>query len=150
MMAVLSLISLASFEAVLNLPVSAQLLGDVRAAVYQIRKLEIMDKEPSNLLQYGEIQEKFSMGLEIKNLSFRYSSQTSKVLSNINIHLNRGEKIAIVGESGSGKSTLLNILLGFYRDYEGEILLNGIDNLRFSEGKQREFFSSGSADPYFF
>ncbi len=150
MMAVLSLISLASFEAVLNLPVSAQLLGDVRAAVYQIRKLEITDNEPSNLLQYGEIQKKSSMGLEIKNLSFRYSSQTSKVLSNINIHLNRGEKIAIVGESGSGKSTLLNILLGFYRDYEGEILLNGIDNLRLSEGKQREFFSSGSADPYFF
>src|SRR5699024_8869457 len=37
------------------------------------------------------------------------------------------QSIAIVGPNGSGKTTLLKILMGFYHDYEGEILINGIE-----------------------
>ncbi|WP_219718390.1 ATP-binding cassette domain-containing protein, partial [Clostridioides difficile] len=39
--------------------------------------------------------------------------------------LNKNDPIAILGKNGSGKTTLLKILLGFYDDYEGDILING-------------------------
>ncbi len=150
MMAVLSLISLASFEAVLNLPISAQLLGDVRTAVDQIRTLELIDNRKPDLLQKSDQRVKPSPGLEIKNLKFHYFSNSEDVLSNVSLHLHPGGKIAVVGESGSGKSTLINILLGFYQDYEGEIFMKGIPARCISNQQKRDFFSSGSAEPYFF
>ena len=41
--------------------------------------------------------------------------------------MKKGKKYAIIGDSGSGKSTLINLLVGNKRDYEGEILLDGIN-----------------------
>lgn len=49
----------------------------------------------------------------VENLSFAYSKE-KLALSNININITKGSKIAIVGLSGSGKSTLLSLLAGFY------------------------------------
>lgn len=63
--------------------------------------------------------------IEIKNLYFKYNSNDDYVLKNINLEINVNDFVAIVGRNGSGKTTLLKILLGFYDDYEGEILING-------------------------
>lgn len=46
----------------------------------------------------------------VKNLSYRYPTTDRYVLKNINISINKGEKIAIVGENGAGKSTFVKIL----------------------------------------
>ncbi|SFX64872.1 ABC-type bacteriocin/lantibiotic exporter, contains an N-terminal double-glycine peptidase domain [Thermoactinomyces sp. DSM 45891] len=64
-------------------------------------------------------------GVELKNVSFRYSYFGENVLSSINLTIRPGEKIAIVGESGSGKSTLAKVLLGLYNPQEGNILFDG-------------------------
>ena len=65
--------------------------------------------------------------LEIKNLNFAYpDSPDFAVLKNINIKLNKNEKVGIVGKSGSGKSTLIKILLGFYDLEDGEVLVDGM------------------------
>ncbi|MEZ5341687.1 MAG: ATP-binding cassette domain-containing protein [Acidimicrobiales bacterium] len=64
--------------------------------------------------------------LEIRNLCFAYPDDPDNlVLNNVNLRVNRGEKIGIVGRSGEGKSTLLKILLGFYEPTSGEILVDG-------------------------
>ena len=54
---------------------------------------------------------------------FKYKNSDT-VLRNINLQIMRGQKIAIVGENGAGKSTLLNIIMGLYRQSEGEICVN--------------------------
>lgn len=48
-----------------------------------------------------------------------------KVLHDINIVFNKGEVHAILGENGAGKSTLMNILFGYYRTEEGELIWEG-------------------------
>ena len=63
--------------------------------------------------------------INIKHLSFAYKNK-GHTLKNININLNKGEKIALVGPNGSGKSTLIKVLLGLYETNEGEILIDGI------------------------
>lgn len=64
--------------------------------------------------------------IEFRNVSFKYPNRQEYVLKNINFKIKKGEKISLVGENGSGKSTLIKLLSGFYNDYEGEILINGI------------------------
>ncbi len=60
--------------------------------------------------------------IEFKYFSFRYYAQKKPTLKNINLTINKGEKVLIVGLSGSGKSTLGNCLNGLIPfKYEGEI-----------------------------
>lgn len=60
--------------------------------------------------------------IEFKDFTFKYDAQKKPTLKNINLTINKGEKVLIVGLSGSGKSTLGNCLNGLIPFvYEGEI-----------------------------
>lgn len=62
--------------------------------------------------------------INLVNLSFAYSGAgNDPVLNNINLNIPEGKTTALVGVSGSGKTTLLKLLLKFYENYEGEILM---------------------------
>lgn len=63
--------------------------------------------------------------ISLNNLSFSYDGVT-KVLNNINIELPSKKFIAIVGPSGSGKTTLFSLLLKFFNEYDGDILIDGV------------------------
>ncbi|MGI5948706.1 ATP-binding cassette domain-containing protein [Peptoniphilus sp.] len=65
--------------------------------------------------------------VEFKNVWFRYSKKSPYVLKNINFSLKNNEKLAIVGINGSGKSTIIKLLLNFYKQDKGQILINGFD-----------------------
>ncbi len=58
--------------------------------------------------------------IEIKNLNFKYEDNKhhTHTLKNINLEINKGEKIAFVGESGSGKTTTMTIIRGLYEPDE--------------------------------
>ena len=60
--------------------------------------------------------------IEFKDFSFRYKSQTEPTLKNINLTINKGEKVLLLGPSGCGKSTLSNCINGIIPfSYKGEI-----------------------------
>lgn len=59
--------------------------------------------------------------IQFKNVDFQYGYR-EKILKNLNLTINPGEKIAIVGESGCGKTTLIRLINAFYLVSEGEIL----------------------------
>jgi ATP-binding cassette subfamily B protein RaxB len=64
--------------------------------------------------------------IELRNVSFRYSSLEAPVLQNVNLTINEGESVAIVGPSGCGKTTLLKIILGLLEPTEGDVLVGGV------------------------
>ncbi|HBE9109037.1 TPA: ABC transporter ATP-binding protein [Clostridioides difficile] len=63
--------------------------------------------------------------IEFKNVFFKYKKEQDYILKNINLVLEKGTSFAIVGLNGSGKTTLGKLMMGYYFDYEGEILING-------------------------
>ena len=67
--------------------------------------------------------------LEVKNLSFSYSSQ--QILKDINFKVSGGDYIAILGPNGSGKSTLIKLILGLLPSQKGKIDLFGIHLFNF-------------------
>ncbi|NJM06996.1 ABC transporter ATP-binding protein [Candidatus Gracilibacteria bacterium] len=69
----------------------------------------------------------FKIGIEFRNVSFRYASDAPWVLRNINLQIAPGERVAIVGRNGVGKTTLVKLLCRFYDPTEGQILIDGID-----------------------
>jgi ATP-binding cassette subfamily B protein len=74
-------------------------------------------------------------GMDINNLSFRYSGPHSdQVLKNINIQIPENKLTAIVGASGSGKTTLVKLMLGFYPPEQGEIKVGEL-NIKNLNGK---------------
>lgn len=64
------------------------------------------------------------VSIAIDQLSFAYL-QSELLISQFNLKVEQGEKIAIIGRSGSGKSTLLNLIQGSLRPTSGEVRING-------------------------
>ena len=62
---------------------------------------------------------------DFKDVTFRYNNIDRTVLHNLNLHVDKGETIALVGESGAGKSTILNLVIGFNQVNSGEVLIDG-------------------------
>ena len=62
--------------------------------------------------------------LEIKDVSHSYADNET-TLENINLQVNKGEKVAILGPSGSGKSTLLRLIAGLEKPQSGSISIKG-------------------------
>ncbi len=86
--------------------------------------------------------------IELKNVSFSYNDKN--VISNLNVSFNGFGKYVIVGESGSGKSTIFNLLLRFYDNYDGEILINEVNIREMSDVSLRNNVSVVRQEPYLF
>ncbi|MEH0669504.1 ABC transporter ATP-binding protein [Vibrio owensii] len=76
------------------------------------------------------------MTIEFSNFSFRYESLDKPTLKNINLRIEKGEKIVIIGPSGSGKSTLGQCLNGLIPhaikgETSGQLTINGQDTAPF-------------------
>lgn len=70
------------------------------------------------------------LGIEVRDLCFRYGANDPWILENLNFRIEPGESVAIVGASGCGKTTLLKLLAGLLQPTSGEIYVNGEPLLR--------------------
>ena len=68
---------------------------------------------------------KFQKEIRLKQLSFRYSTQTPWVLNNLNLTIAKGSRTGFIGATGSGKSTLLDIVMGLLQPTGGTLEIDG-------------------------
>lgn len=64
---------------------------------------------------------------DFKNVRFAYNNTDKPVLHELNLHVDKGQTIALVGESGAGKSTILNLVIGFNFATDGAVTIDGHD-----------------------
>lgn len=84
--------------------------------------------------------------LHIKNLYFKYKGSKDYIIKGLNLYLEKGKSYSLVGLNGAGKTTLIKILVGLYRDFEGEILVNGKNIKLYNFNQLRSMFSIVSQD----
>ncbi len=82
------------------------------------RFVDIMEEEPERELPDAKELTDVQGVLNFKNVTFSYD-ETKEVLHNVNLHVEKGCKLALVGPSGGGKTTLCHLLPNFYRIEEG-------------------------------
>lgn len=91
------------------------------------RVFELFDIKPSIIDKpNAQVMTDLHSSIDFENVCFEYEKDRP-VLNNINMHVNKGETIALVGNSGGGKSTLVNLLPRFYDVLSGAIKFDGVD-----------------------
>lgn len=75
--------------------------------------------------------------LELDNVSFTYAGNSLPSVQDINLRINRGERVCITGPSGSGKSTLLDIVMGLLSPSDGRVCVDEIDIAHLRRGWQQ-------------
>lgn len=88
----------------------------------------------------AEADRKYEIRLE--NVSFCYPGADKNTLTNINLTLHPGEKLAVVGLNGAGKTTLMKLICGFLDPTEGRVLLDGKDIRNFNRADYYTMFSA--------
>ena len=78
--------------------------------------------------------------IELKDVSFRYSSEHPYLYRNLNLTFKAGHLSVLMGPSGCGKSTLAKLLLGFYQPTDGQIRIDGGDIRHMSANELRSIF----------
>lgn len=78
------------------------------------------ETNPGKLLTLAEDM----IEIKLNNVSFKYPKTDKYIFKNLNLTINKGERLAIVGINGAGKTTLVKLLTRLFEIEEGEILIN--------------------------
>ncbi|WP_058306281.1 ABC-F family ATP-binding cassette domain-containing protein [Gracilibacillus massiliensis] len=108
----------------------------------QLEKMEVMDKPAGD-----ESSAKFSFSIErrsgndvlkINDLAFHYQSSDPYIFSNLQLHIERGDSVALVGPNGVGKSTLLKTIIGQLHPASGQIQLGANVEIGYYDQEQTQ------------
>lgn len=107
-------------------------------SLYIERVRKFLGYEPKVRGEISDVPEFESLTVRNVNFAYPHSKEKKYVLKNVNIDIQKGEKIAIVGYNGAGKTTLIKLLMRLYDTDEGEILYNGKNAKEYAPENYRE------------
>ena len=131
--------ALASFEILMPLGSAFLHIGQVIASAERVT--DIIEQQP--LVTFNgkaEFDQNATTLIKTKDLSFTYPERQNRALENLNLTIQKGQKVAILGKTGSGKSTLLQLLVRNYDANQGELFLAGKPIADYSEDTLRSQF----------
>jgi len=106
------------------LPSVNRIVSSVNKIIFYRNSLKIIETQLDQTSENnGNNKIRFDDKIELKDIFFNY--EKNKILTNINLEIKKGEKVAFIGESGSGKTTLVDIVIGLLQPTEGYIYIDG-------------------------
>ena len=115
----------------LSWSLSSALMGISRCREY-MRDVHKYEELSETDLSGGDVKEAVQE-IRFNNVSFCYPGSDKYVLKSLNLVIDTTKSYAVVGKNGAGKTTLTKLLLGLYPEYDGEILLDGIELRQISD-----------------
>ena len=131
--------------------VVAQMSGQLSAALAACGRIfDLLDAEeevpdPAE----GKVPAACDGAVEFRHVRFGYAP-TRPLMTDVNIRVEPGQKVAIVGPTGAGKTTLVNLLMRFYEIGGGEIRVDGLDSREMTRHELRRHFGMVLQDTWLF
>ncbi|MFC0269292.1 type I secretion system permease/ATPase [Kushneria aurantia] len=118
---------------------SAAILTQYQHAAAALENLDNLMKLPGeNDRTRAEVDHPVVRGdIRFRHVGLRYPDEERDALSDIDISITAGEKVALLGQVGSGKSSLNKLLLGLYQPTSGTVMVDGIDIAQFDPRQLR-------------
>ncbi len=146
------LVSFISYTSMFYNPVNffANLSDSYQNALASTEKvMDIISAEPEHDFGKDNTLENMKGKIEFRNVNFSFD-RSKKVLNDVNFVIEPGDVVGIVGTTGSGKSTLINLLMRFYDDYDGEILVDDVNIRDIDMGYYRSQIGYVQQEPMMF
>lgn len=131
--------------------VVAQMSGQLSAALAACGRIfDLLDAEeevpdPAE----GKVSAACDGAVEFRHVRFGYTPD-KPLMTDVNIRVEPGQKVAIVGPTGAGKTTLVNLLMRFYETGGGEIRVDGLDSREMTRHELRRHFGMVLQDTWLF
>jgi ABC-type multidrug transport system fused ATPase/permease subunit len=114
------------------------------------RVLRLLDTEPEIQDPPGAREMPPIKGkVELSQVSFSYRGET-RVLHDVNLHLDAGQKVALVGPTGAGKTTIANLVARLYDVTEGQVCIDDLDVREVTQRSLRGQMGLVPQDPFLF
>ncbi len=149
LVATVTLLGLASFEAVTPIPRAARELAVIGAAGRRV--LDLTSRRPVITDPAAPLPSPpRDATIELAGVTARYPGSPRPALEQVDLRLEPGRRVALVGPSGSGKTTVTNVLLRFLDPEEGALLIDGRDARDHRQSDVRAMFSLAGQGAHLF
>ena len=114
------------------------------------RVFAILDEAPEKPDSPDAVELSEALGdVRLNDVTFGYTEDKT-ILKNVTVNAPRGKTVAIVGPTGAGKTTIINLLMRFYDQQSGEILIDGIPSAEIKRSDLRRAFTMVLQDTWLF
>ena len=110
--------------AFMSLASAAITIANIKPVLDMVRP--ILEEVPE-IAENKQVVTRLSGGIEVNNVSFRYTDTQPMIIDNLSLKINPGQYLAICGSTGCGKSTLIRLMLGFETPLKGAVYYDGKD-----------------------
>jgi ATP-binding cassette, subfamily C, bacterial CydC len=148
LVAMLALLAVASFEAVSPLPAAARELSGTLASGRRV--LELIGRQPAVREPAAPLTPPTGSAVALEGVTARYAPEAPAVLSDFDLRLEPGRRIALVGPSGAGKTTVTNLLLRFLDPASGRVELEGREFREYRQEDVRATFALAGQEAHVF
>ncbi len=101
--------------------------SEISCVIESLSQRVLVDLEGTRKMNKNKKSNIFKNKIHFKSIGFKYQKESPLILENINLEINKGEKIGIIGPTGEGKSTFIDIFMGLLKPTYGEILVDGVN-----------------------
>jgi ATP-binding cassette, subfamily C, bacterial CydC len=148
LLALLALLTIASFDAVQPLPSAARELSITLGAGRRV--LELIDREPAIRDPAEPLPAPSNFAVAFEHVAASYGPGQPPALRDVSLRLEPGRRLAVTGASGAGKTTVVNLLLRFLDPVAGRVTVGGRDLREYDQEDVRRVFGVAGQNSHLF